>query len=113
MVLVTVRGVTIPCSLTSAVSEEQQFLPGTWRFYRVPGDLRIVQGNYRNIAYDFESRDNDPNFVFFFPFLGPLVSKGIDGDLSAYIPGKKREVFAFSFIFQIACDYFAVALWLN
>lgn len=65
MVLVTVRGVTIPCSLTSAVSEEQQFLPGTLRFYRVPGDLRIVQGNYRNIAYDFESRDNDPNFVFF------------------------------------------------
>lgn len=46
----------------------------------------------------------------FFPFLGPLVSKGIDGDLSAYIPGKKREVFAFSFIFQIACDCFAVAL---
>lgn len=109
MVLVTVRGVTIPCSLTSAVSEEQQFLPGTLRFYRVPGDLRIVQGNYRNIAYDFESRDNDPNFVFF-SFLGPLVSKGIDGDLSAYIPGKKREVFAFSFIFQIACDCFVVAL---
>lgn len=49
----------------------------------------------------------------FFPFLGPLVSKGIDGDLSAYIPGKKREVFAFSFIFQIACDCFVVALWLN
>ena len=24
-------------------------------------------------------------------FSGPLVSKGIDGDLSAYIPGKKNE----------------------
>ena len=68
MVLVTVRGVTIPCSQTSAVSEEQQFLLRTLRFYRVPRDLRIVQGNYRNIAYDFESRDNDPNFCLFFLF---------------------------------------------
>lgn len=67
-VLVTVRGVTT-CSLTSAISEEQQFLSGILRFFsgteRLP---RIVQGNYRNIAYDFESRDNDPNFVFFFLF---------------------------------------------
>ena len=98
MVLVTVRGVTVPCSLTSAVSEEQQFLLRTLRFCRVPRDLRIVQGNYRNIAYDFESRDNDPNFVFF-SFLGPLVSKGIDGDLSAYIPGKKTRGFCFFFYF--------------
>ena len=51
-----------------------------------------MQGKNRNIACDFEIRDNDPNFVFL-SFLGPLVSKGIDGDLSAYIPGKKSKRF--------------------
>ena len=44
-------------------------------------------------------------------FSGPLVSKGIDGDLSAYIPGKKTSEFCCKFlIFQIAFDCFAVAL---
>ena len=70
---------------------------------------------YRNIACDFESWDNDPKFVFL-SFSGPLVSKGIDGDLSAYIPGKKKKTSEFCckfLIFQIACDCFAVALRLN
>lgn len=33
----------------------------------------------------------------FFPLVGPIVSKGVDGDLSAYIPGKKTNKFCYKF----------------
>jgi len=33
----------------------------------------------------------------FFSLVGPIVSKGVDGDLSAYIPGKKTNKFCYKF----------------